>query len=51
MGNMVDKPDVAVVTNIESTHLDHHISLDEYVDAKRNILIYRSSNQKTILKC
>lgn len=49
MGNMVNKPDVAVVTNIESTHLDHHISLDEYVDAKRNILIYQNSNQKTIL--
>lgn len=49
MGNMINKPDIAVVTNIESTHLDHHISLDEYVDAKRNILIYQSSSQKTIL--
>ncbi len=49
MGNMVKKPDIAVVTNIESTHLDHHISLDEYVDAKRNILIYQSSGAKTVL--
>ncbi len=49
MGNMVNKPDVAVVTNIESTHLDHHISLDEYVDSKRNILIYQNSGQKTVL--
>ena len=49
MGNMVNKPDIAVVTNIESTHLDHHISLDEYVDAKRNILIYQNSGQKTVL--
>ena len=49
MGNMVNKPDISVVTNIESTHLDHHISLDEYVDAKRNILIYQSSSAKTIL--
>lgn len=49
MGNMINKPDVAVVTNIESTHLDHHISLDEYVDAKRNILIYQSSNARTVL--
>lgn len=49
MGNMINKPDVAVVTNIESTHLDHHISLDEYVDAKRNILIYQSSNGRTVL--
>ncbi len=49
MGNMVNKPDIAVVTNIECTHLDHHISLDEYVDAKRNILIYQNSSQKTVL--
>ncbi len=49
MGNMVNKPDISVVTNIESTHLDHHISLDEYVDAKRNILIYQSADAKTVL--
>lgn len=49
MGNMVSRPDVAVVTNIECTHQDHHISLDEYVDAKRNILIYQNSNQRTVL--
>ncbi|MDD6727823.1 MAG: UDP-N-acetylmuramoyl-L-alanine--D-glutamate ligase [Eubacteriales bacterium] len=49
MGNMVNRPDVAVVTNIECTHQDHHISLDEYVDAKRNILIYQNSSQRTVL--
>lgn len=49
MGNLNNSPDVAVVTNIECTHQDHHISLDEYVDAKRNILIYQNENCKTIL--
>ncbi|MCM1114442.1 MAG: UDP-N-acetylmuramoyl-L-alanine--D-glutamate ligase [Clostridium sp.] len=49
MGNLVKAPDVSVVTNIECTHQDHHISLDEYVDAKRNILIYQNSNCRTIL--
>lgn len=49
MGNLVHQPDIAVVTNIESTHLDHHISLDEYVDAKRNVLIYQDSSQRTVL--
>ncbi len=49
MGNMVGKPDVSVVTNIECTHQDHHISLDEYVDAKRNILIYQNAGQRTVL--
>ena len=49
MGNLVNSPDVAVVTNIECTHQDHHISLDEYVDAKRNILIYQNENCRTVL--
>ncbi|MBQ9532059.1 MAG: UDP-N-acetylmuramoyl-L-alanine--D-glutamate ligase [Eubacterium sp.] len=49
MGNLRNKPDVAVVTNIECTHQDHHISLDEYVDAKRNVLIYQNENQRTVL--
>lgn len=49
MGNMKNKPDVAVVTNIECTHQDHHISLDEYVDAKRNVLIYQNASQRTVL--
>lgn len=49
MGNLVNSPDIAVVTNIECTHQDHHISLDEYVDAKRNILIYQNSDCRTIL--
>ena len=49
MGNLVHSPDVAVVTNIECTHQDHHISLDEYVDTKRNILIYQNADCRTIL--
>lgn len=49
MGNMKNKPDVAVVTNIECTHQDHHISIDEYVDAKRNLLIYQNEKQRTVL--
>lgn len=49
MGNMIKKPDISVVTNIEITHQDHHTSLDEYVDAKRNILIYQSPESKTVL--
>lgn len=49
MGNMKNKPDVAVVTNIECTHQDHHTSLDEYVDAKRNVLIYQNASQRTVL--
>lgn len=49
MGNLKNRPDIAVVTNIECTHQDHHISLDEYVDAKRNILIYQNKNGLAVL--
>ena len=49
MNNIRNKPDVAVVTNIESTHLDHHVDLDEYVDSKRNVLIYQTAEQRTVL--
>ncbi|MCD7723132.1 MAG: UDP-N-acetylmuramoyl-L-alanine--D-glutamate ligase [Clostridiales bacterium] len=49
MGNLKNKPGVAVVTNIESTHLDHHVNLDEYVDAKRNVLIYQSNDSLAVL--
>jgi UDP-N-acetylmuramoylalanine--D-glutamate ligase len=49
MGNLDKKPAVAVVTNIESTHLDHHVNLDEYVDAKRNVLIYQDASARAVL--
>lgn len=49
MNHLHHQPDVAVVTNIECTHQDHHQSLDEYVDAKRNILIYQDADQRTVL--
>ncbi len=49
MGNLIEKPDIAVVTNIEATHLDHHLSLDEYVDSKRNVLIYQKPDALAVL--
>ncbi len=49
MTDLVNQPDVAVVTNIESTHLDHHTSLDEYVDSKRNLLLHQSADRRTVL--
>ena len=35
-------PDVAVVTNISPNHLDVHKDYQEYIDAKKNILLYQS---------
>jgi UDP-N-acetylmuramoylalanine--D-glutamate ligase len=44
-----DCPSVAVITNISPNHLDVHKSLQEYIDAKKNIFIYQNQNDKLIL--
>ena len=47
--SMRRSPDVAVVTNVTPNHLDHHKDMQEYVDAKRNILLYQSENSRQVL--
>ena len=47
--SMKQSPDVAVVTNVTPNHLDHHKDMQEYIDAKRNILLYQSENSKSVL--
>ncbi|MBQ6896372.1 MAG: UDP-N-acetylmuramoyl-L-alanine--D-glutamate ligase [Oscillospiraceae bacterium] len=47
--SMKQSPDVAVVTNVTPNHLDHHKDMQEYIDAKRNILIYQNENCKAVL--
>lgn len=42
-------PSVALVTNISPNHLDVHKSLQEYIDAKKNIFINQSPDDKLIL--
>lgn len=42
-------PSVAVVTNISPNHLDVHKSLQEYIDAKKNIFLYQQSSDKLVL--
>src|SRR5699024_5829862 len=39
--SMHASPHVAVVTNVTPNHLDHHEDMQEYIDAKRNILLYQ----------
>ena len=46
---MTKSPDVAVVTNVTPNHLDVHKSMDEYVDAKRNIFKFQSKDQVVVL--
>ncbi len=47
--SMRRSPDVAVVTNVTPNHLDHHKDMQEYVDAKRNILLYQQPGSRQVL--
>ncbi len=47
--SMKQSPDVAVVTNVTPNHLDHHRDMQEYIDAKRNILLYQKKDSKSVL--
>jgi UDP-N-acetylmuramoylalanine--D-glutamate ligase len=42
-------PSIAIITNISPNHLDVHKSLNEYIDAKKNIFINQTSEDKLIL--
>ena len=39
--SMRRSPDVAVVTNVTPNHLDVHKDMQEYIDAKKNILLHQ----------
>ena len=47
--SMRQSPEVAVVTNVTPNHLDHHKDMQEYIDAKRNILLYQDPDSRTVL--
>ena len=42
-------PDIAVVTNLAPNHLDVHKSMEEYVDAKKNIFLHQGSEGLLVL--
>jgi UDP-N-acetylmuramoylalanine--D-glutamate ligase len=42
-------PDLAIITNFFPNHLDHHKSIEEYFDAKCNILRYQNDNQQALI--
>ncbi len=47
--SMHTSPQTAVITNISPNHLDHHKDMDEYVNAKRNILLYQQPGNVAVL--
>ena len=42
-------PDIAVVTNISPNHLDKHRDFQDYIDAKREILLHQTPGCRLIL--
>lgn len=46
---MHSSPDVAVVTNLAPNHLDIHTDLDEYVNAKKNLLLHQNAFGRAVL--
>ncbi len=47
--SMRQSPDIAVVTNLQPNHLDIHKDMQEYIDAKKNIILYQNKTGKAIL--
>ncbi len=42
-------PDIAVVTNLQPNHLDIHKDMQEYIDSKKNIILYQNKDNKAVL--
>ena len=47
--SMACHPDIAVVTNITPNHLDKHRDYQDYIDAKREILLGQTEDDRLIL--
>lgn len=47
--SMRESPDVAVVTNLAPNHLDIHKDMQEYIDAKRNIVLHQNGFTRSVL--
>ena len=47
--SMHKSPKIAVVTNVTPNHLDHHKDMQEYIDAKRNILLWQVPPCRAVL--
>lgn len=47
--SMRKSPDIAVVTNLAPNHLDIHKDMQEYIDAKKNIVLHQSAFGKAVL--
>ena len=46
---MEQSPHVAVITNVAPNHLDWHTDMQEYIDAKKNLVRYQTENDRAVL--
>ena len=46
---MNQSPNVAVITNLAPNHLDYHHTMEEYTNAKKNIFLHQSENDRLVL--
>ena len=46
---MRKSPEIAVITNISPNHLDMHKDYKEYIDAKKNIMLYKNEGDTLIV--
>ncbi len=46
---MKKSPKIAVITNLSPNHLDVHKDYQEYIDAKKNIMLYQGENDKLVI--
>lgn len=47
--SMRKSPYISVVTNVAPNHLDVHKDMDEYIDAKRNVVAFQTSDNTAVL--
>ena len=49
--SMRRSPDVAVITNVAPNHLDVHKDMNEYIDAKKNLILHQNAFFKNGAQC
>ncbi len=46
---MTQSPHVAIVTNVAPNHLDWHTDMQEYIDAKENLILHQTADDRAVL--
>ena len=47
--HMTDSPHVAAILNVTPNHLDRHVTMENYANAKKNIILYQKPDDYAIL--